>query len=201
MKPTEVLSNEHRVIEQVLDCLERIIAEARANGRLDAASAGDAISFFRGFADQCHHGKEEVHLFPALEAKGFSRAGGPTGVMFAEHEAGRACVRAMSEAMDAAAQGDPAALARFAEAGGEYIVLLRQHIEKEDHCLFSMANQALTDEDQAELMVKFEKVETEKMGRGTHGKFLVIARALAEKYGVKPKVVAGAGHSVACCHH
>ena len=199
MKPTEVLSNEHRVIEQVLDCLERIIAEARTHSRLDAASARDAISFFRGFADQCHHGKEEEHLFPALEAKGFQREGGPTGVMFAEHEAGRVCIRAMSEAMDAAAQGDPVAVARFAEAGMEYIALLRQHIEKEDHCLFTMANQALTDTDQAELMLRFQKVEIEKMGPGTHGKFLVIAKALAEKYGVKPK--SGAGHSVTCCHH
>ncbi|MCX6909557.1 MAG: hemerythrin domain-containing protein [Verrucomicrobia bacterium] len=201
MKPTEILSSEHRVIEQVLDCLERIIAEARANGRLDAASARDAVSFLRTFADQCHHGKEETHLFPALEAKGFPRDGGPTGVMLAEHEAGRACVRAMSDAMDAEAGGDGAALARFAEAGEGYISLLRQHIEKEDHCLFSMADGVLTDEDQAELMAKFEKTESEHMGHGTHEKFLAIAEALAEKYGVTRKAADCAGHGVACCHH
>ncbi|MFA6563663.1 MAG: hemerythrin domain-containing protein [Verrucomicrobiia bacterium] len=201
MKPTDILSSEHRVIEQVMDCLERIIAEANANGRLDAASARDAVSFFRTFADQCHHGKEETHLFPAMEAKGFPRDGGPTGVMMAEHESGRACVRAMNEAIDAAAAGDSAALRRFAEAGAGYIGLLRQHIEKEDHCLFSMADQALTDEDQAELLAKFEKVEAEEMGHGTHEKFLAIAGALAEKYGVTQKAAACAGHGVACCHH
>jgi len=201
MKPTDILSSEHRVIEQVLDCLERIIAEANANGRLDAASAKDAVSFFRTFADQCHHGKEETHLFPALEAKGFPRDGGPTGVMLAEHEAGRACVRAMSEAIDAAAGGDGAALARFAEAGAGYISLLRQHIEKEDHCLFSMADEALSVEEQAALVAKFEKVEAEEMGHGTHEKFLAIAGALAEKYGVTRKAAACAGHDVACCHH
>ncbi|MBI5688371.1 MAG: hemerythrin domain-containing protein [Verrucomicrobia bacterium] len=201
MKPTEILSSEHRVIEQVLDCLERIISEANADGRLDSASARDAISFFRTFADQCHHGKEEVHLFPAMEAKGFPRDGGPTGVMLAEHESGRVCVRTMSEAIDAAAEGDRAALRRFAEAGAGYIGLLRQHIEKEDHCLFSMANEVLTDEDQAELMAKFEKIETEHMGQGTHEKFLAIAEALAEKYGVQQKVAACAGHGMACCHH
>jgi hemerythrin-like domain-containing protein len=201
MKPTEVLSSEHRVIEQVLDCLERIIAEAQANGKLDAASARDAVSFFRTFADQCHHGKEEVHLFPAMEAKGFPRDGGPTGVMLAEHESGRACVRAMSEAIDAAAQGDGAALRRFAEAGAGFIGLLRQHIEKEDHCLFSMANEVLSDEDQAGLMAKFEKTEAEHMGHGTHEKFLAVAAALAAKYGVEPKAATCAGHGMACCHH
>jgi hemerythrin-like domain-containing protein len=200
MKPTEILSSEHRVIEQVLDCLERIIAEASAAGRLDAASAKDAVSFFRTFADQCHHAKEEVHLFPAMEAKGFPRDGGPTGVMLTEHEAGRGCVRTMSEAIDAAAAGDDAALRRFAEAGAGFISLLRQHIEKEDHCLFSMANEVLTDEDQSALMAKFGKAE-ETMGHGTHEKFLTIAGALAEKYGVQPKATACGGHSVACCHH
>ena len=201
MKPTDILSSEHRVIEQVLDCLERIIAESKANGRLEAASAQDAVSFFRTFADQCHHGKEEAHLFPAMEARGFPRESGPTGVMLAEHEAGRGYVRAMSEAIDAAARGDRAALSRFAEAGTGYIGLLRQHIEKEDHCLFSMANEVLTDGDQAELTAKFEKVEAEEVGRGTHERFLAIAGALAEKYGVQPKAAACAGHGVACCHH
>ena len=201
MKPTDLLSSEHRVIEQVLDCLEQIIAEANANGRLDAASARDAISFFRTFADQCHHGKEETHLFPAMEAKGFANDGGPTGVMRSEHETGRGCIRAMSEAMDAAARGDRAALQRFAEAGEGYIGLLRQHIEKEDHCLFSMANQAFADEDQAALMAEFEKVEAEEMGRGTHEKFLAIAGTLAEKYGVPQKAAVHAGHGMTCCHH
>jgi len=27
------------------------------------------LDFFRNFADACHHGKEETHFFPAMEAK------------------------------------------------------------------------------------------------------------------------------------
>ena len=68
MKPTEILSSEHRVIEQVLDCLDQIITGAERTGKLDSAAATDAVDFFRTFADQCHHGKEETHLFTALEA-------------------------------------------------------------------------------------------------------------------------------------
>ena len=85
MKPTEILSAEHRVIEQVLNCLEKMAAQAEKTGTLDKVSATDAVNFFRTFADQCHHGKEEAHLFPAMEAKGFPRQGGPTGVMLHEH--------------------------------------------------------------------------------------------------------------------
>ena len=144
MKPTEILSGEHRVIEQVLNCLEAIVRQARSAGRLDRQSAKDAVAFFRNFADRCHHGKEEAHLFPALEAKGFPRDGGPTGVMLYEHEQGRAHVRGMDENIEAAAAGDPAALERFVEHAEGYVALLREHIYKEDHILFQLADRTLS---------------------------------------------------------
>ena len=75
MKPTEILSGEHRIIEQVLDCLEKMAQNCAAGGRLDKPSAEQALDFFRNFADRCHHGKEETHLFPAMEAKGFPARG------------------------------------------------------------------------------------------------------------------------------
>ena len=40
-----------------------------------------------------------------MEAKGFPREGGPTGVMLHEHELGRAHVRGMDEAIELAAAG------------------------------------------------------------------------------------------------
>jgi len=178
MKPTEILMAEHRVIEQVLNVLEKMADRAEADGTLDKQDARDAVSFFRVFADQCHHGKEEAQLFPAMEAKGFPRQGGPTGVMIAEHEFGRAAVRAMAEAIE---QGAAKAFARNACG---YIELLRQHIQKEDHCLFAMADQAFTPADQEKLLVAFEAVERDHMGAGTHEKFLRLANDLADRYGV-----------------
>jgi hemerythrin-like domain-containing protein len=184
MKPTEILSGEHRVIEQVLACLEAIVREAKSAGRLDAAPAKDAVAFFRNFADRCHHGKEEVHLFPALEAKGFPREGGPTGVMLDEHEQGRACVRGMDENIQAAAAGDSAAVKRFADHAETYVALLREHIYKEDHILFQVADRTLSEADQQALLAAFGKVEAEEMGRGTHESFLKIATDLAKRYAV-----------------
>jgi len=42
------------------------------------------------YVDRCHNHKEELHLFPKLEAKGMPRHGGPLGVMLQEHERGAA---------------------------------------------------------------------------------------------------------------
>ena len=192
MTATEILGAEHRVIEQVLNVLEIMAARAAQTGQLNAADATATVAFFRTFADQCHHGKEEAQLFPLLEARGFPRNGGPTGVMLAEHEFGRARVRAMEAA---ARQGDAREFATHAE---QFITMLRQHIQKEDHCLFSMANQALTAADQADLLTAFDRVETEHLGAGTHEKFLKLADDLAGQYGVAKAATPAASHG---CHH
>ena len=70
MRPTELLSREHRVIEQVLNCLERIVKKCNEEGTVELEQAKEAIEFFRGFADKCHHAKEENQLFPAIETQG-----------------------------------------------------------------------------------------------------------------------------------
>ncbi len=198
MKATEILSGEHRVIEQVLSCLEKIAQDCTARGRLDREPAEQAVEFFRNFADRCHHGKEETCLFPALEACGMPREGGPTGVMLHEHDQGRAHVRGMAEAIPAAASGQQEATARFVRHAQGYVALLREHIQKEDHCLFAMADQTLTAADQQKLLDAFAHVEHEHMGAGVHEKFQHVADELADRYGVARAVksaTAGCG-----CH-
>jgi hemerythrin-like domain-containing protein len=200
VKPTDILSDEHRVIEQVLDCLEKMVQRSEAEGKLQRQPAQDAVAFFRNFADRCHHAKEEAHLFPAMEAKGLCREGGPTGVMIYEHELGRAHVRAMEQAIEGAAAGDAIAREEFARHARAYVHMLREHIEKEDHCLYAMANQAFTEEDQQSLLATFERVEHEELGSGTHEKYLRIANELAERYGVSRAPASGAGGCHACSH-
>ena len=81
--PTAVLRDEHRLILQVIDVLESLLNSGAADGEYDFDALDRCTSFFRLFADACHHGKEEDLLFPELEAKGIPREGGPIGVMLA----------------------------------------------------------------------------------------------------------------------
>jgi len=75
MRSTEILQDEHRVIEQVLNCLEKMADQALVAGRLDESSAREALDFFQTFADGCHHHKEEDHLFPLMEARWHAKNG------------------------------------------------------------------------------------------------------------------------------
>lgn len=176
-RPTNVLKSEHRVIERVLDALERILAE----NRIDAAFMHTAIDFLRNFADGCHHAKEEEQLFPLLESLGMPREHGPIGRMLDEHAMGRALIRVMSERTDAAASGDPAAIDTVRRAGRQYIELLRQHIQKEDNVLFFMADRMLDDHHQAQLQRAFNAVEHTEANEGRHEHYLAVAKELCER--------------------
>lgn len=199
MRPTEILSSEHRVIEIMLGCLAKIADEAESTGHLAKEPAEQAIDFIRNFADGCHHGKEEAHLFVAMEQKGVPREGGPIGVMLHDHETGRAFVRGMATHLAAAAEGSPTALAEFVTNARGYIELLTAHIRKEDHVLFPLADRAFSSEDQHNLLAAFDRVEEHDMGEGTHERYLEIARSLAVQYGVPHGAIDKVGCT--CGHH
>ena len=140
------------------------------------------LEFFRLFADQCHHGKEESLLFPFLEQKGIPRQGGPIGVMLHEHEEGRLLIREMGEAAEDYRSGIEGAGARWAKAASGYSSLLRSHIDKENNILFVMAERVLTPADQSQLFQDFEKLEVEKMGAGTHERLHVMMDKLLAEF-------------------
>jgi hemerythrin-like domain-containing protein len=178
MQATDDLKHEHRVIELVLTGLNRIAQRAKAERIFEEEAADKALEVLRNFADKCHHGKEERHLFPLLEERGVPRDG-PIGVMLQEHEQGRGHIRAMVQA-SADAAGNAESLGLFAKHAAEYIELLRQHIQKEDNVLFRMAEQVLTEDDDRRLVEGFEAIEREEIGEGVHEKYHQWAHELAE---------------------
>jgi hemerythrin-like domain-containing protein len=201
MRPTEILMNEHRVIEQVLDCLDAMADACERDGRIAEETARQCIDFFRSFADRCHHGKEENQLFPMMECRGYSPVEGPTAAMRAEHVQGRSLIRAMEEAIPAATRGEEEARSRWTNAAREYSFMLRQHIEKEDHCLFPMADQALHEGDQAELGRRFDRVEHEEIGPDVYERYVRMADALADRFGVKKNRVPAGTKGCGCPGH
>ena len=181
MEATEILRNEHRIIERVVASLER------AAGRLDAGESVSpqvfilAADFITGFADGCHHKKEEGVLFPAMQAAGVPREGGPIGVMLAEHEQGRQFTRGMRTAAERLAAGEKEAGKAVVDNALHYVVLLRGHIAKENNILFPMADRFIAAPAQAEVSEAFDRIEQEETGQGVHERFRALADTIEKE--------------------
>jgi hemerythrin-like domain-containing protein len=178
MKATDILIEEHVVIQRVLAALEVAAQRTEQGQPLRPDFFIDAADFIKGFADGCHHKKEEGVLFKAMVAHGMPAESGPIGVMLAEHEQGRAYTRAMREAAQKLKGGDETARQAVVLNARGYAGLLRQHIDKENGILFPMANRVIPRAEYDQVSEGFEHVEHEETGAGVHEKYLALAEKL-----------------------
>lgn len=178
MTPTEILSDEHRLIVSVLDCLEE------AAERLDNGNAVrpefflDAAEFVAGFADKCHHGKEEDILFVAMTARDMPRDSGPVAVMLQEHDEGRQYTAAFRSAAEQMKAGDASVAADVVRNVFDYVNLLREHINKEDHVLFPMAEQIIPEDTMRQVAEDFQRAIAEDAKNGVPEKYQALAKKL-----------------------
>jgi hemerythrin-like domain-containing protein len=194
-EPIATLMHEHRVIEQVLDALERCAGALASGQEVPRATVQDFAVFFRNFADRCHHGKEEDRLFETMIELGFPRDSGPIAVMLTEHELGRESVRALAAL--GAGEGPLSGEERHQVCAhaGAFISLLRAHILREDEILYPMAMRALTPEHLAALARDFVAFEATVMGEGEHERYHALADQLIAAWSPQPNP------APACCYH
>jgi hemerythrin-like domain-containing protein len=174
-RATEMLSDEHRMIERVLGVVEKLTREPVVS---HLESWKKALDFIRHFADQCHHLKEEKILFPLMEEHGIPNEGGPIGMMLIEHEEGRSYVRSMFAAVARVEANDEGAQQSLVASATAYVRLLREHIAKEDQVLFPMADGVVPEDEQKQLLRAFEEQEVADLGTGIHEKYMAVAQAL-----------------------
>lgn len=194
-KAIEVLMGEHRLIEEVLGSLETYAVEIRAGAPAVADVVGDYARFLSGFADACHHGKEEDILFQRLIERGFPHQSGPLAVMYREHEIGRAHVRALSELSARPGLVDSGSLLEHAE---DYVPLLRQHIIKEDRILYPMALNVLTGPELDAMESEFEVFEARLRADGSFDRLHDLAERLTQRFRPDPARMAAASQMAHC---
>ncbi len=120
MRLVDDLQEEHRLIERVLGSLRTFVATPAGPDEDRRAF----LEFFRRFAGDFHHAREEDVLFPALEREAsLPRDRGPMAAILADH-------RAMAALLDVYARdGDPAVANAYADA-------LLHHIDAENSVMF-----------------------------------------------------------------
>lgn len=177
-RASDELMQEHRIIERVLDALETATLHLERSHPVRPEFFLEAADFIAGFADGCHHKKEEGVLFGAMVERGVPKSGGPIDMFLDEHVQGRAFTRGMRDAARQLQEGDAGARAALISNARRYVALLRDHIIKEDEVLFPMADEIFSAEQQRSVLRDFERVEREDVGPMAHEKFHALAERL-----------------------
>ncbi|MGC8659978.1 MAG: hemerythrin domain-containing protein [Desulfomonilaceae bacterium] len=182
MKATEQLKAEHEGIKLMLGVINEICRRMDSGELVNVKHVESILEFLRVFVDQCHHGKEEEILFPALEAVGIPKEGGPIGQMLFEHQQGRRLVKEIATTIPSVTSTEWSSAKKFSQTSRKYIELLTQHIFKENQVLFAMADARLSEAEQGQLFDEFEKLEEQKIGLGKHEAFHKLLHDLTEMY-------------------
>lgn len=176
------LMNEHRLIEKVLGSLEAFADAVESGAAAERKTVAAYAEFFRGFADKCHHGKEEDRLFVKMIEHGFPKDSGPLAVMYSDHRHGREHVAALAAVAGGKGALSPEERKTIVHHARSYAPHLREHIVKEDNALYPMALQAIPPAAVEQLAEDCDAFERSVMGEGAHETFHALAKALMTAY-------------------
>lgn len=165
MKPTDILAEEHRLIEQALECWSKAIARLEGGDRPPRGFFEKAIEFANAFVDKFHHFKEEYLMFGLLAQKNNGEIDGQIESLRHQHERGRGCINEMGRCLDGYAKGGEAQVAAIVESLSTYVSTLRQHLHTEDHIFYPMAEAELTDAEQRTLVEQFQDQDRKTGGK------------------------------------
>lgn len=169
--PVKMLVDEHSVIKRLLALVPGIASSLDLGTEDGRGVVLGAVDFIRGYADKFHHAKEEDILF-----KYFDENLDVLKVMHEEHEVGRGHVRAVVEGVE---RRDAAAVVEHLRG---YMVLLTEHISKEDEILYPWMDGQLTDRQVGEMFGAFRKVEADAP-EGTPEKYVKFVEDVEKRFG------------------
>lgn len=148
-RPVQVLVEEHSFIKRWLALIPALAEKLDLGRAVDRQVVEQGVDLIQSYADSLHHGKEEDILFTY-----FDDSADIFQVIYEDHRKARGLVQQMLVALKESKSR------MLAGCLLEYAALLEEHIHKEDEVLFPWLDQKLTAEQKEELMVRFEKADS-----------------------------------------
>lgn len=164
MGALEVLLEEHEIIEQAIGVLDKSAKNLHAGKKVSNEIFVKTLDIIKNFADKCHHGKEEIVLFPLIK-KSDAKQTKIISLLLKEHEKGRDFVRKLSVAVN---KNDINSIIKNANS---YVSTLPQHIKKEN-VIFPLWINPLSDEVKEGIFDRFEEIEEKVIGLGKHQAYI-----------------------------
>lgn len=162
MKLTQALIDEHVHILKGLHFFKmaRDLIERNQHPPKDFFKCG--VSFFRQYADQYHHYKEEFLMFGFLARKKEGLLDLEIGSLRHQHETGRRFLTNIEKSVNGYEMGNEVAVTSLLENLASFSSVLSRHIFREDHLFFPMVENELSENEKETLMDQF-KIEEQAL--------------------------------------
>jgi len=186
MSALDLLKKEHKLIQRYLDNLS--VAQELLNTRetVPPSVIDHTIRFAKEFMNKTHHFKEEYVLFLKMAEKKGGELDPQIVSLRDQHERSRNLVSKIKEAKKGYEKGDEIAFSTLAENMGYYVSLENQHLYRENHVFYPMAEKLFSADEMAGFDSEFEKID-EKQGKGSYEAGLEMVKAIEadmkEKFG------------------
>ncbi|MFW9875344.1 MAG: hemerythrin domain-containing protein [Candidatus Thorarchaeota archaeon] len=156
MMPIGPLMIEHRLIEKMIDLMEKEIEKMKKHHKANPLFIDIAVDFIRMYADRTHHGKEEDILFRDLEKKVLSPNHNKImSELIEEHIWARSKVGKLVDAKDQYVKGNIKILDEIVNLMNELTKFYPKHIEKEDKHFFIQVMKYFSKEEQDKMLKEF----------------------------------------------
>ena len=180
MTAIDALTNEHRVIEQMLIVLERLASLVDRDGDRSVQLLKELADILEQYIDVLHHTKEERRLFEIVIERGLDTAGGGVSTLIHHHDTGRTQLRDLRGELHRLALGDRTASAACAVTAHEYAEFLRAHIRMEDEDVYPLVAKAMSAEEDHALALYFAQVDDDRDTAGLLARFEHLRARCAE---------------------
>jgi hemerythrin-like domain-containing protein len=149
----EILAAEHKTMLRIADVLDSMSTRASKDGTYNREDVEAILHILRVFGDDYHQAKEEGALFPVFATVCDRSEYAAIRHMLFEHEQDRSLIEGMEDAVQRSNE------AQFAEYAQRLGTILRNHIYKEDNILFEKINEALSKDDDARVILDFQRFD------------------------------------------
>jgi len=181
MRPTENLKNEHNDIKELLKIMSKIAKNIKSNEVFYTSDVEDIIDFLNFFIDRSHHGKEEL-FYSKLEQAEIFKGSESLSVLLYEHTLARNYLKEIYSCVENCKIGNAFSGEMLADSLNNYVILLRNHIQKEEETIFPVVDNELSTDKQNELSVKFKSIEASIVQHSFHDHYHKLLEQLQIKY-------------------
>ena len=147
---------EHRLIQQMLNLIQRKLEEVTPTHSIDPYFVDTAVDFIRVYAHRTHHGKEEDILFNQLRKKHLSKEDLQLmDELIDDHIFCRNTTKSLIEANERYRKGKESSLGEVASFLKTLVNFYPKHIKKEDDVFFPGTQNYFSDDEGQAMLAQF----------------------------------------------